>query len=72
MRDFTFIVITYNHEEFILEHLESIKFLINHYGHGINFTISVADDASKDNTLLTFKLFVMTFPKLGLAPVPTS
>ena len=51
MRDFTFIVITYNHEEFILEHLESIKFLISHYGHGINFTIIVADDASKDNTV---------------------
>lgn len=51
MLDFTFIVLTYNHEKFILEHLESIKFLINQYGQGICFEIVIADDASKDSTV---------------------
>lgn len=52
MRDFTFVVLTYNHEKYILEHLESIKFLIENYGQNINFEIIIADDASKDNTVL--------------------
>ena len=52
MRDFTFVALTYNHEKYILEHLESIKFLIENYGQNINFEIIIADDASKDNTVL--------------------
>ena len=51
MRDFTFVVLTYNHEKFILEHLESIKFLINNYGQKIRFEIIIADDASRDSTV---------------------
>lgn len=51
MVDFTFIVLTYNHEKFILEHLESIKFLIVKYGQGIRCEIIIADDASKDGTV---------------------
>lgn len=51
MFDFTFIVLTYNHEKFIIEHLESIKFLIENYGEHINCELIVADDASKDNTV---------------------
>lgn len=52
MRDFTFVALTYNHEKYILEHLESIKFLIENYGQKISFEIIIADDASKDNTAL--------------------
>ncbi len=51
MRDFTFVVLTYNHEKYILEHLESIKFLIYTYGQNIHFEIIIADDASRDSTV---------------------
>lgn len=51
MLDFTFISLTYNHEKFIVEHLESIKFLIENHGQHISFEIIIADDASKDNTV---------------------
>lgn len=48
---FTFAVITYNHEDIILEHLESIKYQIKHYGEGKSFYLIVSDDASVDRTL---------------------
>lgn len=48
---FTFAVITYNHEPFILEHLESIKYQIEHFGQGESFALVVSDDASKDRTI---------------------
>lgn len=49
--DFTFVVITYNHEAYVLEHLESIAFQIREHGQGCTFQLIVADDASKDRTL---------------------
>jgi len=49
--DFTFIVITYNHEAYVLEHLESIAYQIREHGQGYSFQLIVADDASKDQTL---------------------
>lgn len=49
--DFTFVVITYNHELYVLEHLESIAYQIQEYGHGSSFQLIIADDASKDQTL---------------------
>jgi len=48
---FTFLVITYNHEDFILQHLESIKFQICNYGKGHNFQLIIADDCSRDKTI---------------------
>lgn len=47
---FTFLAITYNHEKYIIEHLESIKYQIETYGEGIKVQLIVADDCSKDNT----------------------
>src|SRR4051794_22561626 len=48
--NFTFIVITYNHSSYILEHLESIKYLIENFGNGIDVDLIIADDASQDDT----------------------
>lgn len=48
---FIFAVITYNHSAYILEHLESIKFLIHKYGADFNFKLVIADDGSKDKTV---------------------
>jgi len=48
---FTFLTITYNHENFIIQHLESIKFQIENYGKNHEFQLIIADDHSKDNTI---------------------
>ena len=50
-KKFTFGVITYNHSNYIVEHLESIKFLIKNYGEDYSFKLVVADDGSRDNTV---------------------
>ncbi len=49
--NFTFSVLTFNHELYIIEHLESIKFLIENFGSAYNFNIIIADDGSRDQTL---------------------
>lgn len=56
--DFTFVVLTYNHSNYILEHLESVKYLVDNYGHGIAIDIIIADDASQDSTVDLAKLWI--------------
>lgn len=51
VNNFTFITLTYNHSRYILEHLESIKYLIENYGNGIDVDVIIADDASQDDTV---------------------
>lgn len=55
---FTFISITYNHEKYILEHLESIRYQIVNYGKGERFQLIIADDCSKDKTLEYIELWL--------------
>lgn len=47
---FAFMVLTYNHENYILEHLQSIKYLITSFGKSIDVDIIISDDCSKDDT----------------------
>ncbi len=47
---YAFLVVTYNHQEYILEHLESIKYLVQTYGTGIDVDLIVNDDCSRDQT----------------------
>lgn len=47
---FAFIVLTYNHQDYILEHLESIKYLVKQYGKNIDIDLLINDDGSKDKT----------------------
>lgn len=56
--NFSFGVITYNHEDLILELLESIKHQIHVYGRGINVQLVVSDDASKDATVEITKKWI--------------
>lgn len=51
MREFTFIVVTYNHEKYLKEHLESIKYIVENFGTNMDIDLVVADDKSKDNTI---------------------
>lgn len=54
-KKFIFAVITYNHESYIIEHMESIKFLILTYGKDMSFKLVLADDGSKDRTVEVLK-----------------
>jgi glycosyltransferase involved in cell wall biosynthesis len=47
---FAFLVVTYNHQEYILEHLESIKYLVQTHGSGRDVDLIVNDDCSRDET----------------------
>jgi len=48
---FSFLALAYNHEKYIIEHLESIKYLVESYGSGINCKLIINDDCSKDKTV---------------------
>ena len=56
--DYTFVVLSYNHENYILEHLESIKFQIQNFGGKYSIDLIVADDGSKDNTIYLAILWI--------------
>lgn len=47
---FAFLVVTYNHQKYILEHLESIKYLVQTHGSAWDVDLIVNDDASRDQT----------------------
>lgn len=49
---FTFVTITYNHEKYIIEHLESIKYQIEHFSEGKQIHLTISDDGSQDDTML--------------------
>lgn len=55
---FTFLTITYNHEKFIIEHLESIKYQIENYGKDNEFKYILSDDCSKDTTVSLVKEWI--------------
>jgi hypothetical protein len=58
MKKFVFGVITYNHEKYIIEHLESIKYLIESYGKNFYFKLVVADDGSNDLSIVLINLWL--------------
>lgn len=49
---FVFMTLMYNHEKYIIEHLESIKFLVELYGAKYQVDLYLNDDASTDNSIL--------------------
>jgi len=51
MEGFTFLALAYNHEKYIIEHLESIKFLIEAYSPSAPCKLIINDDLSKDRTV---------------------
>lgn len=63
---FTFVVITYNHEAYVLDHLESIAYQIREFGQGWTFQLIIADDASKDRTLALARHWLDQYSSLFL------
>lgn len=57
-KSFTFGILAYNHEMYIIEHLESIKFLIQEYGEDYECRLIISDDGSRDHTLLLTKEWI--------------
>jgi glycosyltransferase involved in cell wall biosynthesis len=49
MKSFTFSVLVYNHEDYVVEHLESIKYLIDRYRPSL-VDLIVSDDKSMDGS----------------------
>lgn len=49
-KSFAFLVLVYNHEIYIVEHLESIKYLVLTYGSDIDVDLILSDDCSSDKT----------------------
>ena len=58
MQEFTFATITYNHSNYIIEHLESLKKLVQEYGKEYLNNLIICDDASKDNTVELAKKWI--------------
>lgn len=48
---FTFCVLAYNHNKYIIQHLESIKFQIKSFMDDWTVNLIISDDASSDNTV---------------------
>ena len=56
--DFTFGVLCYNQEDFIIEHLESIKYQIENYGSKYNTHLIISDDCYTDKTVAYAEVWI--------------
>jgi len=60
MIDYSFLVLSYNHEDYIIEHLESIKYQIECFGGNKKIKLIINDDASKDKTVLLIEKWLIS------------
>ncbi len=67
MKAFTFVILTYNQEQYVVEHLESIKYQIEHFGENIKIHFILADDASNDKTVYKVKRWIESNKNLFLS-----
>lgn len=58
LNSFSFLILTYNHEKYIVEHLESIKYQILNHGSEIAIDLLINDDSSKDKTIFLVDLWL--------------
>lgn len=61
---FTFLILTYNHEDYIIQNLESIKYQIINYGKQYRYQLILSDDASKDETKKVVRYWISQNDKL--------
>lgn len=55
IKEFTFVVICYNHSKYIIDSLESIKYIKLKYGQQIQIDLIISDDHSSDDTVAKVK-----------------
>ena len=55
---FTFLTLSFEQEKYIIQHLESIKYQMVHYGADVKAAYILADDASKDRTVEWARLWL--------------
>ena len=60
----TFVILTYNHSGFVLEHLESIAHLVKKYDQIEKHDLIVSDDASADSTVVEISDWLIENRKL--------
>lgn len=58
MIDYSFLVLSFNHEKYIIEHLESIKYQIELFGENKKIKLIINDDASKDKSVFLIEKWV--------------
>lgn len=58
-QSFAFLVLAYNHQKYIVEHLESIKYLMQTYARDIDVDIIINDDFSRDQTRLLIDTWLL-------------
>lgn len=58
IKEFTYVVMSYKHKMYIIEHLSSIKYQITHYGEEWKNHLIFVDDASKDGTVELAKRWI--------------
>ena len=62
--DFTFVVITYNQQKWILEALESIRYQVEKYAGTRKIQLIIGDDGSTDKTQDRVKIWASTYESL--------
>lgn len=62
--DFTFVVISYNQQDWILEALESIRYQVEKYAGTRSVQLIIGDDGSKDDTQNRIKIWTSTYESL--------
>ena len=63
-KEFTFAILTYKQENFILDQLESIKYQIENYGQDYEVSLVLSDDCSPDNTVGVAKKWLECYKRL--------
>ena len=61
---YTFIIVAYNQEQYIIEALESVRYQIEQYGNGRKYQLIIADDYSEDNTRNLIEHWLLTYENL--------
>lgn len=59
MKSFSFLVLAFNHEKYIIEHLESIKFLVEMHAENIEVDLIINDDKSTDDTVFLINQWLL-------------
>lgn len=55
---FTFVILSYNQEQYIIGHLESIKYQVENFGMGMPINLILSDDCSSDRTAQLAKIWL--------------